>query len=307
MSGDLSRGPGSGPSTLRALTLNLWGEQGQLARRLALCTQRIRELQPDVVAFQEVRQIPGKLDNTAATLAAALGMEHVFAPTLDWGGGTEGLAILSRFPIAAQRHVELPCATATERRILLSAELAIPGAGRVAAFCTHLNYRMTHGLEREAQVAAIDTEVRATVTRLTEADKAEAGPGAAPPSPSPSPLVLLMGDFNAPPDSDEMRFLRGLHTLAGRRTYYQDAFLVRSDAAPLDPGYTWSRRNHGAQRLRFIQLDRRIDYVFVSQPARDGRGVVLDCRVVLDAADLDGVFPSDHFGVFAEVQLRPLP
>ena len=308
------------PTTLRALTLNLWGEQPPLEQRLALCVKRIAALRPDVIALQEVRQIPARVPNTAATLAKALGMGHVFAETLEWGGGHEGLAILSRWPIAGHGHTALPHATRDERRILLWAELDVPGAalgaqagsaGKVAAFCTHLNYRMSHGLEREAQVVAIDQQIRSVTAQLAEtaernaklADKL-AGEAA---SPLPAPLVsLLMGDFNATPDSDEMRFLRGLHTLAGRRTYLQDAFLVRSDVSPaLDPGYTWSRRNPYTQKLRFLQADRRLDYIYVSQPARDGRGLVHDCRVVLDAPDADGVYPSDLFGVLAEIQLAP--
>jgi endonuclease/exonuclease/phosphatase family metal-dependent hydrolase len=55
-----------------------------------------------------------------------------------------------------------------------------------------------------------------------------------------------------------------------------------------------------------LQTDRRLDYIFASAPARDGRGLVHSCRVVLDEGDADGVFPSDHFGVFAELQLLPL-
>ena len=39
---------------------------------------------------------------------------------------------------------------------------------------------------------------------------------------------------------------------------------------------------------------------------RDGRGVVRDCRIVLDQAADDGALASDHFGLYAEVQLSPL-
>lgn len=307
------------PTTLRALTLNLWGEQPPLDRRLALCVQRIAALRPDVIALQEVRQIPAQVPNTAATLAKALGMGHVFAETIEWGGGHEGLAILSRWPIAGHGHTELPHATREERRILLWAELDVPGGapsstgigpGKVAVFCTHLNYRMSHGLEREAQVASIDQQIRSVTAQLAESAQRAAQLTGQPNGAAglPAPLVtLLMGDFNATPDSDEMRFLRGLHTLAGRRTYYQDAFMVRSDVSPaLDPGYTWSRRNPYTQKLRFLQADRRLDYIYVGQPSRDGRGTVHDCRVVLDAPDADGVYPSDHFGVLAEIQLVPL-
>lgn len=276
------------PATIRAVTLNLWGEQGPLARRLELCQAHLRTLRPDVLCLQEVREIPGTLENTAATLARALEMHWVFAEALPWGGGVEGLAILSRVPIVKSAHRELPHATSSERRVVLHAELDFAGV-RVAAFTTHLNYRMTHGIEREAQVAAVDEFITATTATIT-----------------PAPAVtLLLGDFNATPDSDEIRFLRGLHTLAGRRTYYQDAFLAHSDRER-DAGLTWSRRNPYTQRLRFLQTDRRLDYIFAGAPARNGRGIVHSCRVVLDEGDADGVFPSDHFGVLAELQLLPL-
>lgn len=278
----------SAPARIRAVTLNLWGEQGPHARRMELCRNHLLALRPDVLGLQEVRQIPDQLPNTAETLAKALGMHWVFAETLSWGGGQEGLAILSRVPISASSHAVLPHASASERRIVLAAELDF-GGSRVAAFTTHLNYRMSHGVEREDQVEAVDHFVRATVGQMA----------------TPPAVTLLMGDFNAAPDCDEIRFLRGLHSLRGRRSYYQDAFLVHSDRER-DAGLTWSRRNPYTQRLRFLQTDRRIDYIFVGQPARDGRGLVHTAKVVLDEGDEEGVFPSDHFGVYAEVQLVPL-
>ncbi|MGO9287682.1 MAG: endonuclease/exonuclease/phosphatase family protein, partial [Polyangia bacterium] len=57
----------------RCLTLNLWGAEPPLQRRMELVTAALRELAPDVVGFQEVREVPGELPNQAATLAAAAG------------------------------------------------------------------------------------------------------------------------------------------------------------------------------------------------------------------------------------------
>ena len=109
-----------------------------------------------------------------------------------------------------------------------------------------------------------------------------------------------MGDFNAPPEADEIRFLRGLTTLAGRRTHFQDAWLrARPDA----PGITWSSENEQTRPLRSLDIDRRIDYVFVTTRRKDGRGTVCDAEVVLDQRDDSGVCASDHFGVLAEVQI----
>jgi endonuclease/exonuclease/phosphatase family metal-dependent hydrolase len=53
--------------------------------------------------------------------------------------------------------------------------------------------------------------------------------------------------------------------------------------------------------------DRRIDYIFVTAARRDGRATVRDARVVFDQPDASGVFPSDHFGVMADVQVVPEP
>jgi endonuclease/exonuclease/phosphatase family metal-dependent hydrolase len=277
--------------TLRALTLNLWGDNGPLEQRLALCIQQLQALSPDVIALQEVRAVPGKVVNTAEQLASALGMQFVYQKTVEWGGGDEGLAILSRLPIRESGHSLLPHPMPEDQRIILWA-LLDSGVGAVAAATTHLTYRMTHGDKREGQVAALDEVMQAIVARQAERPAA----------------TLIMGDFNAGPDADELRFMRGLHSLSSRRTYYQDAWLVNPQRATLEDqtGITWARRNTYTHKLRFLETDRRIDYIFVGAASRDGRGMVQDCRVVLDQADSEGAFPSDHFGVYAEVQLTPI-
>jgi endonuclease/exonuclease/phosphatase family metal-dependent hydrolase len=268
-------------STLKVVTLNLWGEQPPLDRRMGLAVDGLRALGPDVVGLQEVRQVPGSVPNQAETLAAALGMEHYFEAATPWGGGDEGIAVLSRHPIAARRVHELPHAVATERRLLLGVTVKTP-AGDVDVWTTHLNYRLTDGGKREDQIVAIDGHINAAPSELPK---------------------ILCGDFNATPDSDEIRFLRGLHTAAGRRTFWQDAWERRHGRAD---GFTWARANPYTARLRWLERDRRLDYIFVSPMKRDGRGVVHDCRIVLDRAAADGALPSDHFALYAEIQLSPL-
>ena len=262
---------------LRCLTLNLWGAEAPLERRMAVVLGGLARLGPDVVGLQEVRQIPGQLPNQAETLAAAAGYHHVWAPAVAFGGGHEGLAILSRTPILEHAALELPHARTEERRILLSARIETP-AGGVWVHTTHLNYRLHHGRERQDQVVAIDGAVAARAGDLPQ---------------------ILMGDFNARPDSDEIRWLRGFTTVEGRRVHYQDAW---ERIHPGERGWTWSSANPYTAPLRFLEIDRRIDYVFVTTQRKDGRGTIHDCRVVFDQAD-DGVFASDHFGVFAEVQI----
>jgi endonuclease/exonuclease/phosphatase family metal-dependent hydrolase len=263
---------------LRCLTLNLWGAEEPLARRMDVVIQGLRSLVPDVVALQEVREIAERLPNQAQTLAAATGMDYVFAPAMPFGGGHEGLAILSREPILAHSAAELPHADANERRVLLSARLST-GATPVWVHTTHLNYRLSHGKQREDQVQAIDALV---------AERAG------------DPPSVIMGDFNARPESDEMRWLRGLTTLGGRRVHYQDAW---ERLFPGERGWTWTGANPYTERLSFLEPNRRIDYIYVTPLRRDGRGRVHSCRIVFAEPDVDGVFASDHFGLLAEIQI----
>ena len=268
---------------LRVVTLNLWGEQGPFAARWPGVESGLRALAPDVVLLQEVRQIAGALPNQAETLARALGHQHAFAVATEWGGGQEGLAILSRHPFTDIAQISLPHATAQEHRILLSASVQTP-AGVVGVFTSHLNYRLTDGQKREDQIVEAERQVAA----------------------HPARVKIWGGDFNAPPDADEIRWLRGLRSVvvdgAPRRVYYQDAFLLRR---PDEAGHTWSATNRHTGALAWLEPNRRIDYVFVSHMNRDGSGAVLGAELALDRPDEAGVHPSDHFAVVADVQIAP--
>lgn len=274
---------------MRLVTINFWGTEAPLDRRLELARRQLDELAPDVIGMQEVRPLDGRAGETTADwLANALAMKVVYAESLRWNdgdffpghpGGQEGLAIISRHPISEHRVLALPAARPTEKRILLSALIDSP-AGSVWCHTTHLHYRLDDGLARERQVLAIDAAI---------GEISSAAP------------QLLCGDFNATPEHDEIRFMRGLTTLDGRRTHYQDAF---ARARPDEPGLTWSSENEHTRPLRSLDIDRRIDFVFVTTRKKDGRGTVLDARVVLDERE-DGICASDHFGVLADVQIEP--
>ncbi|ACY16006.1 endonuclease/exonuclease/phosphatase family protein [Haliangium ochraceum] len=280
---------------MRVVTLNLWGTTPPLATRLALAAEQLRALAVDVVALQEVRHA-GDGRTTAAHLAEALGFQHHYAAAVRWtaedwpedvpgaGAGEEGLAILSRHGLAECRALALPEARPTEARILLSAAIDAP-AGRCWVHTTHLHYALDDGLARERQVLAIDHALRACAAE------------------EPAAVHILCGDFNAEPDSDEMRFLRGLCTLAGRRSYFQDAFAHRH---PGEDGVTWCTERGAARARRSMDRDRRLDYIYVSKRQRDGRGTVREARVVLGGRSGE-VAASDHYGVLADVQIAPAP
>ncbi|HEY5091556.1 MAG TPA: endonuclease/exonuclease/phosphatase family protein, partial [Polyangia bacterium] len=172
------------PKHLRFVTLNLWGENGPWEARLAQVGAELDRLSPDVVALQEVREVPGRVPNQAAALAGPRGWHHVFSPSTAWGGGHEGLALISRFPIGAHDWRPLPHSTETEGRIVLSARIDSE-FGPIWAHTTHLSYRESEGQKREEQVQVVDDVVTAHGNDSPHND---------------SPHVV-MGDFNTVPES----------------------------------------------------------------------------------------------------------
>jgi endonuclease/exonuclease/phosphatase family metal-dependent hydrolase len=257
----------------------------------------LERLDPDVICLQEIWQSDGT-GNTAGWL-----VDQAEAGRWYWtfGGGTVrppfvedpstvfGSAILSRWPIDDHHHWDLPLAPDPEEVVtLLPWELLHAETAGLDVFSAHLAPAPHHGDHRIAQVLAIDDHVRAV-----RGDKDVLVPGrrrsAMPP--------IVCGDFNAEPDSDEMRFLCSLTMLDGRSTFYQDAWRVAGEG----PGYTqdW-RGNRIAASLNVHR--KRIDYVLVGDPflRRGSAGRVLSAALAFDEP-LTGVLASDHAGLVVEV------
>jgi endonuclease/exonuclease/phosphatase family metal-dependent hydrolase len=261
--------------TLKVLSLNLWHDAGPWPARRAAIRGWIGELGPDLIGFQEALRGPD-LDQVADLLDGHGYHLDYGAASRSWRGELDfGNAVASRWPILDREELALPDAGDGETRAALSVDVAAP-FGRVGLTCTHLNWKFRHGAVRERQVVALcDLALRRR--------------------PRDGFPPLLVGDFNAEPESAEIRYVTGLQSLEGRSVAFLDAWRMGGDGGP---GVTWSNRNRYASGA--LEPDRRIDYVFAGFPRRSGVGRVLRCRVVCDAAE-DGVWPSDHFGVFAEL------
>jgi endonuclease/exonuclease/phosphatase family metal-dependent hydrolase len=270
---------------IRILSLNLWHDSGPWPERAACIRSWVERLDPDVIGFQEVLN-GGGFDLVADVLGEERLPHRVFGRASPfWREGGEGVsfgnAIASRWPIAETSELKLPDAGDGETRAAITAAVQAPVSGDILSVtCTHLHWKLHDGAVRERQVVALADHVLAQRPR-----------GGFPP--------VVVGDFNAEPDSDEIRYLQGLHSLDGRSVLFYDAWRLAGDDGP---GTTWSNRN--AYAVKEHEPNRRIDYIFTGYPTRQGEGRIESCRVVCDAEE-EGVWPSDHFGVFAELAGQP--
>lgn len=263
---------------MRILTWNLWGRNEPWQARRDAITATLADVEPDVCGLQEVWQADGH--NLATDLAERLGMQchFVMASLPDRAGGAVpiGNAVLSRWPIVERTQLRLPTGDSPDGRVVAHARIDAPG-GALPVFTTHLTYRPGGSRIRLEQVRLLAEYVAGH----TAADDAY------PP--------VVTGDLNAEPDSDEIRLLGGVHTApAAPGLVLLDAWRY---ADPADPGFTWDLRN--PYQADSLIPSSRIDYVLVGLP-RQGRGRVTSVRLA-GTAPVDGVWPSDHFAVVADL------
>ncbi|WP_431047677.1 endonuclease/exonuclease/phosphatase family protein [Streptomyces sp. P1-3] len=304
---------------MRVLTWNVWWLFGAWERRREAIAAVLRDVRPDVIGLQEVwargdenlaewlvrrvsrdlggdwawtwaaSKAPDRWRNRIADATAETTVTAVTAVMTGTAGTTRtadtadsaevGNAVLSRWPIVDRAVLTLPTAgTEDEGRLALYAGIDAPGA-RVPFFTAHLNPALHESAARCAQVAALARFV---------AD--HRGGTDFPP--------VVTGDFNARPDSDEIRLFGGHRTApAVPGQVLVDAWEYADPAAP---AATWDRANpHVAETF---EPSARIDYVHVGLPGPDGLGRVHAVRRVGDAP-VAGVWPSDHAAVVAELAM----
>ena len=229
-----------GGRPLRVLSYNIQGHAALVSEdHLAAIARVIREQRPDVVALQEVHRgtWQARFRDQAAELGRLTGMSAAFGPSFGVLGGEFGNAILTRGTVREVEVVPLP--SFGEPRSLLRAKLEVDGR--------ELTFMVTH-------LAAWGSLNRATRVRQAEclAERAS-GDGI--------PLVLS-GDLNAPPQSDELEALL-------------DGSPLRMAGRPEEPTHPL--------------LGQRIDYIFTGPGWRVARASVLQ------------VGPSDHWPITAEL------
>jgi endonuclease/exonuclease/phosphatase family metal-dependent hydrolase len=264
---------------MRAATLNLWGRHGDWEARRKVLIDGFRTLAPDVVALQE-SVMTTAYDQVVDLLGEGFHIAHQGRRVEE---GT-GCSIASRWPFAELREVDLlvthrvdPEAFGARTTV---AEIDAPD-GRFL-FANH-KPSWQSGLEHERELQAV------TAARFIEDMRA----GRDLP-------VVVAGDFDAMPDSASVRFWAGRQSLDATSVCYRDAWELRH---PGVPGPTFSSENPLRSEGWPGDLDRRIDYIFVRANDRGPAYDVTACERIFDAP-VDGVWASDHFGVYADLVPR---
>jgi endonuclease/exonuclease/phosphatase family metal-dependent hydrolase len=234
---------------------------------------QLGQIGADVIGLQEA-SVGRDRGDIAARIAGELGFQVVRAGAryssmawlVHWAlGFEEGPAVLSRFPIVSSQAIPLAGCGLGYRRAAVCARVAAP-SGPLDVCSAHTSSSVCEHRSLAAALLRRDASV---------------------------PLVLT-GDLNAPPDA---RGIRGLV----RKVGLVDAFATANPGAP---GFTvWQNPRESRPTAR-----RRVDYV-LARPAAGGSLRVAASWIVLRTPgrgpDLRMVWPSDHYGVLADLVFAP--
>lgn len=258
-------------TTVRVVTWNVWGRYSHWQEREEAITAALAEARPDVVVLTESWE-RGE-ESQSARLADPLGLPHhafTGVTAQEDEAALSGVAVLSRWPIT--KH---PSHTFGALRVQQT-EIAGPRGPLHVCGAVMDAWWPDQSLQRQGAVRGLLDHL-ATIWDDS------------------IPLVVC-GDFNADPDSDEIRVITGRAAAPVPGLSFYDAWDV---AGGTGGGCTWSNSNAWAQQL--LWPDRRIDYIFTGMPRRGGAGHPRAAEL-LGTRPLQGIYASDHFALQADLR-----
>lgn len=272
---------------LRVFTANIYNYAADYERRAPVLRDALLALDADVLAFQEAgRKESGPHQVEELLAGTGFHIHHQFDGRA--GPGTlDGVCVASRWPMSHVETLALLRNKRTGSYPWAALMVTIHAPAPIGDFL-FVNAKPCWQLHLEAERERQLVDLVGAIERRAERKN--------------FPTVIA-GDFDAAPDRSSIRFITGRQSLAGVSTQYLDTWEMAGDGSA---GFTWSTRNPLVSEIatRWTGQEahhRRIDYIFVASAfLTDRPAVVKSCRVVLDTP-VNGVWPSDHFGVLADI------
>jgi len=264
-------------TTVRVASWNVWGQFGPWEDREPVIASTLRDVDADIICLQEAWQVGDELQ--VDRLGDALGYEHrVHHGEQEYLGLVSGQAVLSRWPIEMSTSLELdPFDDEGSGGGAAFARIAGP-RGTIDVISLILEWRLDLSHVRAQQLKQL----------LTWAHELS-GPL------HPFHPLILCGDFNSVPESDELRAMVGLSPVHVPKMVFYDALAMRATG----DRSTWTERNPFSE----IGLygNKQLDQIYSHWPKAHGAGHPVAAAVIGDEP-IDGMYGSDHFGVMADLR-----
>jgi endonuclease/exonuclease/phosphatase family metal-dependent hydrolase len=265
----------------KVVTLNILNDPSRWPERRSLIATGLAELEPDLIALQEVA-LP---ENNARWLADELGGYSVYlCPKTGNKHDKEGIAILSRLTVKREATLDLQ----SQHRVAQFVQVNLASCS-LTFVNAHLYWWPGESVERVKQI-------RLMLDWLSDLS---------------GMAIVVCGDFNGTPGSTAIQLMRQRFASAyaarhGREPDYTcPTPLTRIGRVRFRDIY----RGIGKFVLNLVTNHKvgpwrgTLDYVFANEQVR-----VVDCDVVFNHPALHEptLYPSDHFGLAATLQTNRL-
>lgn len=261
-------------TTFKLITFNLLNKPSRWHARRELIVHELTELQPDVIALQEV-SLP---HNNAQWLADQLGGYSVHtSPKTGALAEREAVATLSRLPVEACHTLSL----VAQSRVAQAVRVRVAGRP-VVVVNGHFMFHVYDHIKRTQQVQRVLNWLRLAAASY--------------------PMVVC-GDFNATPEMRTIRMMKESFSSA-----YEVAHGREPDyTCPTPLVYRFDAVRKGLSTVGNLIAYRQpqpwrgtLDYIFV-----DDNFDVRACDVVLNAPSPNdpSLYPSDHVGLCATLEV----
>jgi len=251
---------------VKIITINTWKCDGDYRARMALLAEQLYQLKPDIIACQECFVCEEAGTDTLKFLAGQLNMNYLFANGREkrrffegeWLDSLSGLGILSVYPISAYDIFSLPATGEDNDRKAPQAVIILPNGMELLLTNIHLTH-LKDIILRKSQAAFVAKRVASIPKNY---------------------IKLICGDFNAEPGSEEVAAL--IDTCKAVDTY--------KTGNGIEPR---------CSLLEAYEVGGNIcvDHIF-ALPLPGGKyPQFINSAIVLNEPGVNGLYPSDHFGI----------
>jgi endonuclease/exonuclease/phosphatase family metal-dependent hydrolase len=264
---------------IRIATINILFEMEFWQQRRELLVAGLSSINADIIGLQEINTDT----NTVDDLAQALNMPYVYQVKCHklplTSGPNFGIAIISRHPFLEKQELRLPSQGRSAQYVRVSIN------GQPYIFCNgHYLWWPGSSHARMKQFKLLADWLGVLPAEIPQ---------------------IIVGDFNATPDTAEIGFLASKFTSAyakyhGHEPEYTCPTLLLLASKRI-------RHELGLRAFEFL-VNRKfnpwqgtLDYVFLSEQLQ-----VVDCQLILTEPSESNelIYPSDHFGLVADLQFK---
>ncbi len=269
---------------VKMLTLNLWGKNEPFSERMTILSQFIEQYGFDIIGFQEYYTFNKK--HPLQQALKKLNYHILFKPTFQFSNSLNefGNAIATRTNEKAHGTIVLPGKKDDEPRnaAYLIAEI---NKKRICFVSTHLNWEPSDGLTRKIQIKHLIESTNKLALKFNA-------------------IPIIVGDFNAEPDSDEIKYL--LHSNKKKESYFKfhDVWKMKNPNQHFNK-FTIDIENPFVSSQK--NKKKRIDYIFIGTI-----GEIEQSEIVINSCNIEkcnnhrGEYASDHYGISISIEFKSI-